>query len=1448
MKATVYFCFASSPVTLGPFKLAPQSVWAANSLLTRVGNTDYQWCLVEGDGVSRLVKTSEVIEASSKSTAVEYPLDAIWQNGITQNEDDLQQLVAEHEAGVAEQQRKRDEAVKRAAEEAAEVAQKAANPDAQMSDLNMWATGMKVKVKSITTGDRSKLNVIAFNLHTFPDVALAVTDAAYADRNSPFYEFMGMWDEAQADSLEDPFEWKGAPTPDIINFIGGRVSEQASRGFDIEGQLTQWVRIIGLLDNLPYKEWYKYLPMTQAVKPEAHVTDSLTTFLNGIDKHSAPLLLFPQRFASQCARKVEDVFAHVFMMTGANFAAAAKYMEDYRVAVMAHLANCQHSNDRHINGRAPFWSPLYWADELYNRFVTSASLNPLVTALTNDPAQQERALEDYCMAIIARGKTATERSKIADEIRNFIVEMRPLGAPLDYTWENAIGNLDRPNPAWASIRRWLINRVWETGGIEDNAVAASQSELEQRIKTAVEGVRSAEGTFSAISTNVSIFRKFAQDKLKNQGPVAAAPWVAYVEAGCPDFNPLNTAFITDSDVRDIVGMLRNALAKVAFNAAYSLLAIQESTNSVSDSALLAVAYTAAQNECSSFRRVAGSMCPLDQRPFQWMETYANGAARAYKYMTDTDTDPLVDSVVNEVLRKVRGGVVTDQYMMNFVQQTIEAAVADTTNNRGGEYDEAKFSYQRQILIDTLARVHDKFRQEVEFVYGTDWAVNNASYLTMLFTKLSPIPFNAWDETLIRKFIANAARAVYPTYRNNPNAYVESIKTATRLVTNLIQVMIKPLITDQDVSKWIVRNTEKCPKNLRDTFITFTSMAVDDDVVKSVFGTLSELPKDKQCQQLLNEFESSLLSLRGTSENNLDCSWEYMAAQRDALINVRRKLFRVGGEEVHRFWRNWVSARSELMLSVHANIDGADAVLGIAANAVRRESRQSAEALAAKVLGLMAEIAVLLGNIETDDGAGEISWVEWRAAPALRITFRTTLRPIMSDVNAQDSVARALVSSVVRKAFGSDIHEAEVNPGLVALYDRLASVPKAPYGGRLKGQLEILYTERTQLANYANNVRQYGEDRSVTKEQQDYFESLSAAIDMMAVLRATELKETHNVGALTDMLVLAVREGLEARSTYSIAKLATEFHDEYDTLFRLFMVVRPMSMRASAWMESAVDRNIAPSLRQGMRDITMLLDSTDDLLELMKKHFSDVCDFGTDTKSEPETATDAGMPGRIVHAPLRKGTGGGLGYVAVAPTNPASGVDLESLFSLSNSNPQTQRVLSSLGSKYGMYELEEEVIADLARNSKHLGVRKKLPLANIVVVGCSDATCILSANVGGQLVGIIMLNPKELAGIFGSFSTQSALHAITHELGHYVHRSLKGTKKLDWDKSIAGRRNLHPKQGKDGYAFDTEQFAILAEAMVWGDSCRGLFTCNGYNVVSEFFVDNYLTDEDRQRIV
>lgn len=140
--------------------------------------------------------------------------------------------------------------------------------------------------------------------------------------------------------------------------------------------------------------------------------------------------------------------------------------------------------------------------------------------------------------------------------------------------------------------------------------------------------------------------------------------------------------------------------------------------------------------------------------------------------------------------------------------------------------------------------------------------------------------------------------------------------------------------------------------------------------------------------------------------------------------------------------------------------------------------------------------------------------------------------------------------------------------------------------------------------------------------------------------------------------------------------------------------------------------------------------------------------------------------------------------------------------------------------------------------------KRMPVQSIIVAESQGPTRIASTSIHGKLFGVVMLNLRELADE-GGINTVTVGASLTHEFAHAVENLLRNTERSAYTKALSTRNMLHPRQGQDGYAFGKEQFAILAETMVWGSSARGLYCLNGYDIVSKYFYDNYIPESMRE---
>ena len=231
------------------------------------------------------------------------------------------------------------------------------------------------------------------------------------------------------------------------------------------------------------------------------------------------------------------------------------------------------------------------------------------------------------------------------------------------------------------------------------------------------------------------------------------------------------------------------------------------------------------------------------------------------------------------------------------------------------------------------------------------------------------------------------------------------------------------------------------------------------------------------------------------------------------------------------------------------------------------------------------------------------------------------------------------------------------------------------------------------------------------------------------------------------------------------------------------------------------------------------------------------------KDTPAPGTpDVNKPkdGKIAHRKIN--ISGSSTYTPDVPDVPASGIEVPELFDMNS--PLTRRLFDMARKQNEVWLLDSYITDDLSKNTRYLGLKKRLPFDNFLVVGGKDSSC-LTISLAGKRVGLLTLDPQQITDLAGGFTTTSVLHVATHEIAHFIFKQLKNTEKMAWRKETAGKK-LHPRQGADRYGFETEQFAILAETMVWGNSFRGLYTTNGLEVVENYFHNNFITEEDKKK--
>ena len=290
-------------------------------------------------------------------------------------------------------------------------------------------------------------------------------------------------------------------------------------------------------------------------------------------------------------------------------------------------------------------------------------------------------------------------------------------------------------------------------------------------------------------------------------------------------------------------------------------------------------------------------------------------------------------------------------------------------------------------------------------------------------------------------------------------------------------------------------------------------------------------------------------------------------------------------------------------------------------------------------------------------------------------------------------------------------------------------------------------------------------------------------------------------------------------------------DLLDTFLDTLMEMRPLKMQNDEWTDL-----LPPSLLVTYKFILNL-----QLNPVALSRETNIALGKYDSLKVPELDVNKEKNGKIAHRKIK--VSGSETYSTDTPDIPASGIAIPELFDMAS--PLAQRLVNAIRAQSSVWFLDQSITEDLAKYTKYIGLKKRLPLDNFVVVGGNDGSSCATVSLAGKRVGVLTLDPVQIARLTGGFTTTSILHVATHEIAHFIFRQLKNTEKMEWRKEIAGRK-LHPRQGVDAYGFETEQFAILAETMVWGNSFRGLYNTNGMSVVEKYFYNNFLTEEDKKK--
>lgn len=158
----------------------------------------------------------------------------------------------------------------------------------------------------------------------------------------------------------------------------------------------------------------------------------------------------------------------------------------------------------------------------------------------------------------------------------------------------------------------------------------------------------------------------------------------------------------------------------------------------------------------------------------------------------------------------------------------------------------------------------------------------------------------------------------------------------------------------------------------------------------------------------------------------------------------------------------------------------------------------------------------------------------------------------------------------------------------------------------------------------------------------------------------------------------------------------------------------------------------------------------------------------------------------------------------------------------------------------------DILPMINKSLQYLGNRTNSTARRFVLCESDRlSTCfIMQGQSDGSAHNYIVLDRFQLAQLnHGILDTSLLARVITHEYAHYLWHSggVKQTHKERFRQLLAGKR-AHPNQFEHpGYSYPwyEEAWAVLAEYMVHGKSARRLSMTVGWEIVAEYFDNNFI---------
>ena len=1033
-------------------------------------------------------------------------------------------------------------------------------------------------------------------------------------------------------------------------------------------------------------------------------------------------------------------------------------------------------------------------------------------SLRNSPANTQDEMDPICRWFVDT-LISIEPSKHVTHVANtisVITRMAPETRTAGYDPAE-----DRRWPAIASLCRFLKNGVWEKYATAGKAVTDTcEAELNKMIEAAAPAQNVSVYGYQTALIHASKIRTYSNEAAA-KGNIFSAPVVEFINDGMVGVNPLSSVRANSFDDlwEHIEWMLRDFAATRLVQ--YREASVGKVENAARD---LTINDVADNIRCA--RDLTAQWRPFGMRPAQY-ESQARGlglraviASKFVHWYNDVNVMEIAATIVREAGDKLGA----KKQEPSAVDQWNEI-VAET---RGMFFVQRPENFE-QITDSTIAEweaASEHMRKMGDVLAGALGDEFSLEDTRQAFVDLCPLAPNLKAEQYMDAAVC-IARCIHKAKGSSANS-----KDGQR--DSALQGLIKVynMLSDlRPIGLSASEGRRSAPTRYRDVFRNVRALHTNENALEEF--VLTCFPSEDDLFEFVGKFLSAiqLTGMRPLAKTSPSLSdmREFNQILMEWRNQFRERATGANQERYETWWDDFMSGAAERNLPLNLRMGWED-VSSLILRCANRSSLRSEVELRNFIEHMCSEL--------------------YDMANLMRPLFVTPIRWGDTAPKPFYYAIEGLTDVVDGTAYG----KVNVNNLLVA------AMPKTGTGTGIEAEIAAMVAQLNAIENQRVRMRRGAsmlhDLRMKAAADQLVYTKWEGAFSEFLHAPVTGLTTTMMFDSLLAKANTFVDEflGTESGTTEQVAGHVV---DAIQAVLEAAIEMRPLDMSPTAWNDLKMRAQVAPAIRGATVQLRAFLGAPENVINhALKRWPNQITDAGRYGKDSAPQSVPRASDGKISYTSVDEGSGDAE-YRKVVPSTPQAGVDNFEVFTGSVSYQANKIFEAALRQGFNggrTYRLSDEILEDLAKYSKCLGITRKLPAGNFVVVGTegAGATCIATFNSGGRMVSVIYVNMAEIAQHLGGANTQSVLHALTHEFAHYFHKGLKGTALLDWKKTTSGRK-LHPAQGKDAYAFDTEQFAILAETMVHGNSVRGLYNCNGINVVERFFVNNFITAEDRQKL-